>query len=207
VARHVLCIAISLHKGSKSPDTKDHVSYCYRLLLFLFIVVHSYPFLLNNTCVKHNFKSVQVSNLFWSREYNSAKEICKYPSFSKVGGNYPLDLKIIWNSATFGTLFKAWFLQDYVLFKTFENDGYLHISFALLYSLLQKRLLTCTLLKLCLTQVLFNKCRMQVKCLIWLSFNANSAIIQLYHGKNKLIFNEMMMRSAFIRPTCWVGFL
>ena len=39
----------------------------------------------------------------------------------------------------------------------------------LLYSLLQKRLLTCTLLKLCLTQVLFNKRRMQVKCicLIW----------------------------------------
>jgi hypothetical protein len=32
------------------------------------------------------------------REYNSAKEICKYPSFSKVGGNYPLDLKIIWSS-------------------------------------------------------------------------------------------------------------
>jgi hypothetical protein len=54
---------------------------------------------LNNTCVKHNFKSVHVSNLFWSREYNSAKEICKYPSFSKVGGNYPLDLKIIWSSA------------------------------------------------------------------------------------------------------------
>jgi hypothetical protein len=54
--------------------------------------------LLNNTCVKHNFKSVHVSNLFWSREYNSAKEICKYPSFSKVGGNYPLDLKIIWSS-------------------------------------------------------------------------------------------------------------
>jgi hypothetical protein len=26
--------------------------------------------LLNNTCVKHNFKSVHVSNLFWSREYN-----------------------------------------------------------------------------------------------------------------------------------------
>jgi len=30
-----------------------------------------------------------------------------------------------------------------------------------------------------------------------LLFNANSAILQLYHGKNKLIFNEtMMMRSA-----------
>ena len=54
--------------------------------------------LLNNTCVKHNFKSIHVSNLFWNREYNSAKEICKYPSFSKVGGNYPLDLKIIWSS-------------------------------------------------------------------------------------------------------------
>jgi hypothetical protein len=48
---------------------------------------------------------------------------------------------------------------------TFENDGYLHISFALLYSLLQKRLLTCTLLQLCLTQMLFNKRRMQVKCI------------------------------------------
>ena len=30
----------------------------------------------------------------------------------------------------------------------------------------------------------------------WLLFNANSAIFQLYHGKNKLIFNEMMMRFA-----------
>ena len=30
----------------------------------------------------------------------------------------------------------------------------------------------------------------------WLLFNANSAIFQLYHGENKLIFIEMMMRSA-----------
>jgi hypothetical protein len=30
----------------------------------------------------------------------------------------------------------------------------------------------------------------------WLLFNANSAIFQLYHGDNKLIFNEMMMRFA-----------
>ena len=53
-----------------------------------------------------------------------------------------------------------------VITPTFENDGYLHISFALLYSLLQKRLHTCTLLKLCLTQVLFNKRRIQdVKCI------------------------------------------
>jgi hypothetical protein len=28
----------------------------------------------------------------------------------------------------------------------------------------------------------------------WLLFNANSAIFQLYHGENKLIFNEMMVR-------------
>jgi hypothetical protein len=30
----------------------------------------------------------------------SAKEICKYPSFSKVGDNYPLDLNIIWSSGS-----------------------------------------------------------------------------------------------------------
>jgi hypothetical protein len=30
----------------------------------------------------------------------------------------------------------------------------------------------------------------------WLLFNANSAIFQLYHGENNLIFNEIMMRSA-----------
>jgi hypothetical protein len=27
----------------------------------------------------------------------------------------------------------------------------------------------------------------------WLLFNANSAIFQLYHGENKLIFNEIMI--------------
>jgi len=27
-------------------------------------------------------------------------------------------------------------------------------------------------------------------------FNANSAIFQLYYSENKLIFNEMMMKSA-----------
>jgi len=30
----------------------------------------------------------------------------------------------------------------------------------------------------------------------WLLFDAKSAIFQLYHGENKLIFNEIMMRSA-----------
>jgi len=29
-----------------------------------------------------------------------------------------------------------------------------------------------------------------------LLFNANSAIFQQYHGKNKLIFNDMTMSSA-----------
>jgi hypothetical protein len=38
----------------------------------------------------------------------------------------------------------------------------------------------------------------------WLLFNANSAIVQLYHGKNKVIFNEMMM-DWFCRSFkfCW----
>ena len=30
----------------------------------------------------------------------------------------------------------------------------------------------------------------------WLLFDANSAIVQIYHGENKLFLNEMMMRSA-----------
>jgi hypothetical protein len=30
----------------------------------------------------------------------------------------------------------------------------------------------------------------------WLLLNANTAIFQLYHGENKLIFNAMLMRSA-----------
>jgi hypothetical protein len=30
----------------------------------------------------------------------------------------------------------------------------------------------------------------------WLLFNSNSAMFQLYHGENKLIFNEMIMRST-----------
>ena len=30
----------------------------------------------------------------------------------------------------------------------------------------------------------------------WVLFNANLEIFQLYHGENKLIFNEMMMMSA-----------
>ena len=30
----------------------------------------------------------------------------------------------------------------------------------------------------------------------WLLFNANSTFFQLYHGKNMLNFNEMIMRSA-----------
>ena len=30
----------------------------------------------------------------------------------------------------------------------------------------------------------------------WMLFNANSAMFQLYHGENKSIFDEMMIRSA-----------
>jgi hypothetical protein len=31
-----------------------------------------------------------------------------------------------------------------------------------------------------------------------IAFNANSALYQLYHVEKKLIFNEMMMRSALL---------
>ena len=36
--------------------------------------------------------------------------------------------------------------------------------------------------------------------------NTNLAIFQLYHGKNKLIFNEMMLRFAlyYITPPMWL---
>jgi hypothetical protein len=33
-----------------------------------------------------------------------------------------------------------------------------------------------------------------------LLFNANAAIVQLYHGRNKLIFNEIMMISVIKTP-------
>jgi hypothetical protein len=33
----------------------------------------------------------------------------------------------------------------------------------------------------------------------WLLFNANSAIFQLYHGENKLFFNDMMIRSIIFK--------
>jgi hypothetical protein len=36
----------------------------------------------------------------------------------------------------------------------------------------------------------------RIMCPELLLFNANSAIFQLDHGENKLMFNEMMMRSA-----------
>jgi hypothetical protein len=32
----------------------------------------------------------------------------------------------------------------------------------------------------------------------WLLFNDNSAIFQLYHGEKKLIFIDMMMKSALL---------
>ena len=40
----------------------------------------------------------------------------------------------------------------------------------------------------------------------WLLFSANTAIFQLYHGKNKVIFNEMNMDLLCTRPTRLVGF-
>jgi hypothetical protein len=42
----------------------------------------------------------------------------------------------------------------------------------------------------------FNMVQILVRMSVWLLVNANLAMFQLYHGENKLIFNEMMMRSA-----------
>jgi hypothetical protein len=40
----------------------------------------------------------------------------------------------------------------------------------------------------------------------WLLFDANSAIFQLHHGKNKLIFYDMMIRSAlfYTNTQSWI---
>ena len=48
-----------------------------------------------------------------------------------------------------------------------------------------------------------------VCCLLsneWLLCNAISAIFRLYHGENKLIFNEMMIRSTlyWTNTVCWI---
>ena len=40
----------------------------------------------------------------------------------------------------------------------------------------------------------------------WLLFNANSAIFQLYYCENKLIFNEMMMRSTVLNQYAELDF-
>jgi hypothetical protein len=45
--------------------------------------------------------------------------------------------------------------------------------------------------------ILFFQYPLLIDCVSeWLLFNANSAIFQLHYGENKLIVNEMMMRSA-----------
>ena len=43
----------------------------------------------------------------------------------------------------------------------------------------------------------------------WLLLNVNSAIVQLYHGENKLVFNKMMMRCAlyWTNTLSWVFFI
>ena len=104
-----------LWKLPKSTSKKQNIYNIYNNRVKLNRNIH-FPCilrLLNNTCVKHNFKSVHVSNLFWSRDYNSAKEICKYPSFSKVGGHYPLDLKIIWSSGRWYWYWAGWKWSGY----------------------------------------------------------------------------------------------
>jgi hypothetical protein len=51
----------------------------------------------------------------------------------------------------------------------------------------------------CLMPLKDNSCINKIREIVWLSewllFNANSAIYQLYHGENKLHFNEQMMNN------------
>jgi hypothetical protein len=52
--------------------------------------------------------------------------------------------------------------------------------------------------------------RIKIMCLIGMSserllFNTNSAIFQLYHGKNKLHFNEMMVSANHLKLIHRVG--
>jgi len=41
----------------------------------------------------------------------------------------------------------------------------------------------------------------------WLLSKANGAILQIYHGENKLSFNEMIRGPLCTSPTRWVDFL
>ena len=53
------------------------------------------------------------------------------------------------------------------------------------------------IIKLCIMAVLFFSVMPWLEWVSeWLLFNTNSAMFQLYHGENKLIFNEIMMMSA-----------
>jgi hypothetical protein len=52
----------------------------------------------------------------------------------------------------------------------------------------------------------FPGARLLWNALEWLLFNAKWAIIKLYHGENKLHFNEKMMMSAVNQTNthCWI---
>ena len=104
---------------------------------------------------KHNFKSVHVSNFFWSREYNSAKEICKYPSFSKVGGNYPLDLKIIWSSDWLYLLIKHCFFEGGFVVA---NSGYFTVFNAHIYFIILISMIAGNLVEIRLPKIQSRKC-------------------------------------------------
>ena len=62
-------------------------------------------------------------------------------------------------------------------------------------------------LKLLISKILKIFLHIEFEC-VSVVLNANSAIFQLYHGENKLIFNEIMMRSALYQTnTLLVEFL
>jgi hypothetical protein len=96
-----------------------------------------------------------------------------------------------------------------IIFKskapTFENDGYLHISFALLYSLLQERLPTCTLLKLCWHKCysINAGCKWNVYlCLIWHDC-CKCCKYLVFCSSTLAVFTAVLIMSSMIPLTIW----
>jgi hypothetical protein len=81
----------------------------------------------------------------------------------------------------------------YFFFLKKFTYGIFHLHFNYISFEIKMRILYATIFP---TIITFNSRKMENGVIEWLMFNVNSAISQLYHGENKFIFNEMMMRSA-----------
>ena len=112
-----------------------------------------------------NEKFVKIHLRFVFSQVSSSQEISiiSFTKISCIGGHVWLSIDT--KSTIFIVRAPDNFQVQRVITPYFWKSWVFAYFLCTVYSLLQKRLLTCTLLKLCLTQVLFNKCRMQVKCI------------------------------------------